>query len=254
MKSKFSAIRHHRFVPVEMALCLALCFALSLVTGCATLQLGGDADSKLSATRDATIDSSARYRPPRRTRTEVNEPKRLLVVEGALSLLGKNSININGKTFPNDCTGVVRGAYWYAGIDLARDFSKYTGNGVRRIYLTLEADGLLYLTEMPLPGDIIFWDNTYDRNEDGAWNDPLTHTGIVVAVSESGQIEYVHSNYRKGIVIEYMNLLDPDTNTKTVGGNPVFVNSAMRMRGQVVNQKWLSSHLIKQFGKGYLLE
>ena len=265
MKSKFSVIRHHRFVPVVVGICVVravvvLYVALFLAAGCAMLQPGGaDAGffSKSSSRGGLETDTSVAstgVRPSRRSRAAVNEPKRLLVVEGALSLLGKNSINVNGETFPNDCTGVVRGAYWYAGIDLARDFAKYSGNGVRRIYLTLEADGLLYLTEMPLPGDIIFWDNTYDRNKDGAWNDPLTHTGIVVAVSESGQIEYVHSNYRKGIVIEYMNLLDPDTNTKTVAGNSVFVNSAMRMRGQVVNEKWLSSHLVKEFGKGYLLQ
>jgi hypothetical protein len=177
----------------------------------------------------------------------------MLVVEGALSLIGKDAIIVRGRSFPNDCTGVVRGAYWYAGIDLAKDFSKYTGNGVTRIYKTLEADNLLYVTDYPLPGDIIFWDNTYDRNEDGKWNDPLTHTGIVLSVSDSGQIEYVHANYRKGIVIEYMNLIDPDTNTKKAGGSVIFVNSAMRMRGQVVNNLWLSSHLVREFGKGYML-
>jgi hypothetical protein len=175
-------------------------------------------------------------------------------VEGALSLLGKETLVVKGQTFPNDCTGLVRAAYWNAGIDLAKDFSKYTGNGVTRIFKTLETGGLLYVTETPLPGDIIFWDNTYDRDEDGEWNDLLTHTGVVVAVSDSGQIEYAHANYRKGIVIEYMNLKDPDTNTKKVGGKVVFINSAMRMRGQIVNELWLSSHLLREFGKGYLLE
>ena len=189
----------------------------------------------------------------RKTRESVTNPKRLRVVEGARLLLGKRALIVKGKTFPNDCTGLVRAAYWYAGVDLAKDFSKYTGNGVRRIYRTLETRNLLYVTDLPLPGDIIFWDNTYDRNEDGEWNDPLTHTGVVVAVSDNGQIEYVHANYRKGIVIEYMNLKNPNTRTKKVGGKAVAVNSAMRMRGQVVNDKWLSSHLLREFGKGYLL-
>lgn len=184
----------------------------------------------------------------------MTDPTRLLVVEGARSLIGKAAVVVKGKVFPNDCTGVVRAAYWYAGIDLARDFSKYSGNGVRRIFRTLEDNNLLYITNAPLPGDIIFWDNTYDRNEDGEWNDPLTHVGVVVAVSGGGQIEYVHANYRKGIVIEYMNLTDPDTNAKKVGGKSLVINSAMRMSGQIVNEMWLSSHLLSAFGKGYLLE
>jgi len=199
----------------------------------------------------ASTDTTTR--PSRRSRAEVAEPKRLLVVEGALSLLGKDTLAVNGETFPNDCTGLARAAYWHAGIDLAKDFAKYTGNGVTRIYKTLEVSKLLYVSDRPLPGDIIFWDNTYDRNEDGIWNDQLTHTGIVVSVSGDGQIEYVHANYRKGIVIEYMNLTDPDTHTKNVRGETVYINSAMRMRGQVVNDKWLSSHLVKEFGKGYML-
>lgn len=192
--------------------------------------------------------------PAREDHSSVIESDRLLVVEGARSLVGRDALIVKGKTFPNDCTGVVRAAYWYAGIDLAKDFSKYTGNGVTRIYRTLEDRNLLYLTDRPLPGDIIFWDNTYDRNEDGEWNDPLTHIGVVVAVSENGQIDYVHANYRKGIIIEYMNLIDSDTNTKTVFGKVVAVNSPMRMAGQVVNELWLSSHLLRNFGMGYLLK
>jgi len=214
----------------------------------------GPAASSSTGAAVSSVDAGASaVTPPRRSRDSVSEPRRLLAVEGALSLLGKDVILVKGKSFPNDCTGVVRAAYWYAGVDLARDFDKYSGNGVTRIYKTLEAAALLYRTESPLPGDLIFWDNTYDRNEDGEWNDPLTHIGIVVAVSGEGQIEYVHANYSKGIILEYMNLKDPDTTVKTVFGNTMDINSAMRLRGQVVNELWLSSHLLREFGMAYLL-
>jgi len=239
---------------------IAVFSILFFFAGCAAIQPAAGSDraytSSIGSNRTASTDAGSDIsgaKPPRRPRSSVTEPKRLLVVEGALSLIGKNAIVVKGKTFPNDCTGVVRAAYWYAGIDLAKDFSKYTGNGVTRIYKTLKAKNLLYITNTPVPGDIIFWDNSYDRNEDGEWNDPLTHTGIVVSVSDDGQIEYVHANYRKGIVIEYMNLADPDTNTKKVKGKIVFINSAMRMRGQIVNELWLSSHLLREFGQGYLI-
>ena len=201
-----------------------------------------------------SVASTAATSRPRRSRASVEGGKRQLVVEGALSLVGSEELSVNGQTFPNDCTGVVRAAYWYAGIDLAQDFANYTGNGVTRIYSTLESDNLLYNTDLPEPGDIVFWDNTYDRNEDGKWNDELTHVGVVVSAEENGQIEYVHCNYRTGIVAERMNLMEPDTVTRKVGGKTVRVNSAMRMKGQVVNDKWLASHLVRGFGKGYLLD
>ena len=202
----------------------------------------------------SAAEPDTRKRRPLASARSIPNDKRQLVAEGALSLIGAEVLTVNGQTFPNDCTGLVRAAYWYAGIDLTKDFGKYTGNGVTRIYKTLESANLLYATEIPQPGDVVFWDNTYDRNEDGQWNDPLTHVGVVVSSDRNGQIGYVHANYSKGIVTEFLNLADPDTNTKTVGGKTVMVNSAMRMKGQVVNSKWLSSHLLRGFGKGYLLE
>jgi len=153
-----------------------------------------------------------------------------------------------------DCTGTVLAAYWYAGIDLARDFGKYTGNGVERIYRTMENNGLLYKVTDPVPGDIIFWDNTYDRNEDGKYNDFFTHTGLVVSVTPSGDIGYVHYNYAKGIVVEYMNLHQPAVSSRGTGPSAAVVNSFMRMKKDV----WDDSHttsgqLFRIFGKGYYL-
>ena len=44
------------------------------------------------------------------------------LVEGAQSILGRTALNVRGRTFTMDCTGVVLAVYWYAGMDLARDF------------------------------------------------------------------------------------------------------------------------------------
>ena len=79
------------------------------------------------------------------------------LVEGAQSILGKKQLFVRGRRFNMDCTGMVLAIYWYAGIDLARDFNKFKGNGVTRIYKTLERDNLLYSNDYPLPGDIVFW-------------------------------------------------------------------------------------------------
>lgn len=182
------------------------------------------------------------------------EEIRRKLAEGGRYVLGKQELIIRGKRFNLDCTGTVLAIYYYAGIDLARDFNKYTGNGVTRLYKSLEANKLLYDTRYPVTGDIIFWDNTYDRNEDGRWNDPLTHMGMVMNVYKNGEVEYVHLNYRKGIIIENMNLREPEIHQRMEKGQMRIVNSPMRMKrsGVAHPENWLSGQLFNIFGMGYL--
>ena len=182
------------------------------------------------------------------------EEIRRKLAEGGRYVLGKQELIIRGKRFNMDCTGTVLAIYYYAGIDLARDFNRYTGNGVTRLYKSLEANKLLYNTRYPITGDIIFWDNTYDRNEDGRWNDPLTHVGMVMNVSGNGEVEYVHLNYRRGIIIENMNLREPEIHQRMEKGQMRIVNSPMRMKrsGVAHPEDWLSGQLFKIFGMGYL--
>ena len=182
------------------------------------------------------------------------EDLRRKLAEGGNYVVGRDELIIRGKRFNMDCTGAVLAIYYYAGIDLARDFNRYTGNGVTRLYRSLEAKGLLYNTRLPVTGDIIFWDNTYDRNEDGRWNDPLTHVGMVMNVSEDGSVQYVHLNYRRGIIIENMNLYQPETYQKMEKGQMRIVNSPIRMKqaGKPHPRNWLSGQLFRIFGMGYL--
>jgi hypothetical protein len=176
------------------------------------------------------------------------------LVEGGRYVLGRKELVVRGRRFNMDCTGTVLAIYFYAGIDLARDFDKYTGNGVTRLYRSLESQQLIYRALLPVPGDIIFWDNTYDRNEDGRWNDTLTHVGMVMEAHDDGTIAYVHLNYHKGIIIEYMNLRDPRVHQKMVRGEIKVVNSPMRLdqKGKPHPEKWLSAQLYHSFGMGYL--
>jgi hypothetical protein len=174
-----------------------------------------------------------------------------LLLEGALSIQGEKAIELQGRSFFADCIGTVQGIYHYAGLDLARDFGRYNGNGVFRLYRSLEDRGLLYDTNRPEPGELIFWDDTWDRNGDGKWNDPLTHVGMVTGVDERGTIDYVHYHYKKGVVIEKMNLSRPDVYRSETGGRTTILNSPMRMReaGRPRPAKWLSSHLYRCFSK-----
>ncbi len=166
------------------------------------------------------------------------------IVEGSYWAKGRKTLKVRDKTFNIDCSGVVMAIYYYAGIDLAKDFNKYSGGGVYRIYQYLKNNELIYYTKTPAPGDLIFWDNTYDSNGDGKRNDMLTHVAIVVEVSENNTVTYIHAHYRKGIIFENMNLNDPENLEE---------NSAMRMRGTGMDGGWLSSHLYKESGMGYKL-
>lgn len=214
---------------------------LSLITlllgGCQSLRTGGAPDLP----GGKGVDASGRKLSP------VQEK----LVEGAYFIRGKNRIQVNGRSFNNDCTGAVLAVYWYAGMDLSSPLRGYQGNGVSRLYHFLEDEKLLEETKTPHAGDIIFWDNTYDRNGDKKPNDYLTHTGVVVDVEEDGTIHYVHHNYRKGVVFAKMNLFRPGVYTENVNGAVRIVNSPMRMRGSPDYDKWLASQLTRSFGRAW---
>jgi hypothetical protein len=191
---------------------------------------------------------------PAESRPEETSDVQRLLTEAARSLLGRRRLVVRGRTFPYDCTGLVLAIYWYSGIDLARDFEQYSGNGVLRLYRSLEKENLLYSSPHPATGDIIFWDNTYDRNGDGAWNDSLTHVGMVLASRADGSIQFVHLNYTRGIVIENMNLLEPNLSKKLIRGNLRILNSPIRLkeRGKPHPPLWLAGQLYRVLGMGYL--
>jgi hypothetical protein len=206
----------------------------------------------------ATVPRHVAYEPApaRATMDPATVALRARLVEGAGSILGKKQLLIRGRRFTMDCTGVVLAIYWYAGIDLARDFNKFNGNGVTRIYKTLKRENLLYSNEYPLPGDIIFWDNTYDANEDSRWDDPLSHVGMVVKVDNDATISYVHDHIRNGITIDYMNLRKPDMWKSVENGHVRVINSPMRLAvpGKPHPPDWLAGQLYRALGMAYLLQ
>ena len=178
--------------------------------------------------------------------TSISQKQKQLV-DAANWAKGRNYLTINGHRFKMDCSGVVRAIYFKAGIDLAKDFNKYKGGGTQRIHEILRSKGLIYRPTVPVPGDILFWDNTYDANHNGRSDDTLSHIGMVVSSDKrSGNVVYVHHHEKKGIVFEKMNLLhpnDPDYNA---------IMRSQRAR-KLPGNKYLASHLYKDAGKGYLL-
>ncbi len=181
---------------------------------------------------------------------------RAKLVEGAQAVLGRNELFIRGRRFNMDCTGTVLAIYWYAGIDLAQDFPKLRGDGVSRVYQTLQRRNLLYTTAHPLSGDIIFWDDTYDEPGSEGRPNPLSHMGMVVSVDSDGTIAYIHYHIRRGITIDHMNLDSPNVQNRMENGSLKVINSPLRLAvpGRPHPPRWLAGQLYRIMGLGYLLE
>lgn len=69
----------------------------------------------------------------------------------------------------------------------------------------------------PRAGDVVFFDNTYDRDRDGRNNDELSHVAIVEWDGEDGTIHLIHNASSKGVSRIVMNLEHPEQAQSTQG-------------------------------------
>jgi peptidoglycan DL-endopeptidase CwlO len=162
-----------------------------------------------------TLPSSARDAAPPSTREAarpsprpVSADARERVVAAARSVVGKPQVVLAGRTWPADCTGLVDGAYAQAGVRL-RGAGKAGDNGVTALYRHAQSHGRIFTGGRPLPGDLVFFRETYDQNRDGRRNDGLTHVALVEDVSASGTVTIIH-HVSRGVVRYRMNLARPD--------------------------------------------
>ena len=109
-----------------------------------------------------------------------------------------------GERFRGDCSAFVIAAWRGAGIvpllGGGRSRSESLSRGSRRV-------------ELPRPGDLAFFHDTYDRNHDGRANDRFTHVALVEEV-DGERVTLLHRGAR-GIERIHMDLVhpsDPDEN------------------------------------------
>jgi len=174
------------------------------------------------------------------------------LVASARSLLGlppNAKLIVKDRAFTLDCIGTVSAIFYSQDIDLTKDFAKYPGDGVNRLYSTLRDGGVLHHDSYPRVGDVVIWDNSWDANADGKrGDDPRTHAGIVLAVDGDGTIHYIHESVYQGVIIEVMNLLHPD---EASDGSGKRLNSGMAVpsrAGGPKPERWLSGQLFDAFG------
>ena len=129
----------------------------------------------------------------------------------------------------------VTAVYRINGIDLTAVTPKNSTPTIARLYQYAFSKKLVYHRTTPSVGDLVFFHNTYDRNDDHAWNDWHTLVGIVEAVDidgnqtiavltwRSGRLERLHLNLkypelhksRKGLVLNTQLRTDQGSNRGT---------------------------------------
>ena len=123
---------------------------------------------------------------------------------------------MEGVKYRFDCSGLVEAALAEAGFTFS--------GSTRDLFATARDLGVLHRHHRPEVGDVAFFDDTYDKDNDGRVNDPLTHVAVVVTVDADGTIGMIHLG-SAGVVKLAMNLRDPETHVD-VGGR--LINDYLR--------------------------
>ena len=141
-------------------------------------------------------------------------PTRARLVERAAAWLGhRGAFAAGGRTFRPDCSGFVEAVYEASGIpmrDAVAVREEDGGSAAMALRREVQALGVLYGAERePLPGDLVFFEDTWDRNGNGRRDDGITHAGLVTAVLPDGTVEFVHRGGR-GVSRARLHLGTPD--------------------------------------------
>jgi hypothetical protein len=171
---------------------------------------------------------------------------RTAIVETAVKLVGATTVESNDRHIAYDCAGVTRAVFLKHGIDLYDGkLSDSHTNGVRIIHAHIRQQGRFHRGPVAYPGDLVFFNNTWDYDGDGKVNDPLTHIGIVERQESDGTVVFI--SRVAGAVERYrMNLGLPHVH-KTASGR--ILNDYLRRKDadDPANTRYLTGELFAQF-------
>lgn len=142
------------------------------------------------------------------------------------------------KGFRDDCSGFVSASLARAGVEVSGSSAS--------LWALAEDAGTTSRKKTPRPGDIAFFDNTYDRNHNGRNDDELSHVAVVVAVDADGTIHLAQGGTGKGRTALVMNLRDPDRRTDDSGKE---INGYLRRQSDADphGTRYLASQLWRGF-------
>ena len=129
---------------------------------------------------------------------------RARLAAAAGSAIGDRPIVVGGERFRFDCSGVARGIYAKAGFRLGHVEAPGQANDSHVLFELVRRSGSLRRSN-PLAGDLVFFDNTWDQNDNGLEDDAISHVGVVENVDDDGTVVFVHRVGRR-IVRYRMNL------------------------------------------------
>jgi hypothetical protein len=163
---------------------------------------------------------------------------------------GLERFQVAGERFNPDCSGFVEAVYAAEGIRLRRILQAAAPGETSAVAAAWEAAGRYgerwRSGEWPAPGDLIFFDDTWDRNANGRRDDPLTHLGLVEWVDVDGTVVFLHRGGR-GVARGHLNLARPET---AGDGDGRELNSALRVRrGADDASPVLAGQLFAGFGR-----
>jgi len=164
------------------------------------------------------------------------------IAAGAASFVSEDRLSVDGQDYRFDCSGMVCAAHAYAGL--------YLTGTVASMYDLSQDVGVLHQDPFPRRGDVAFFDNTYDRNNNGIRDDWLSHVGVVESVDEQGTITLVHLGSH-GVVRIEMNLLHPSQRRDAAGNS---LNSHLRSTKDRDGGVTLTSDLFVAFGSLWIVD
>jgi len=186
--------------PISVLLVLAGCLHVPPIPG-PLGPLGRAPVAPLSLSKPPTLDHPAEPVAP-----EAVEPNPF---GESIADAAEHYLDVTPPSWRGDCSSFVCAAATRAGWPL-------TGN-TRSLWEMAEALDAVHKRKIPAIGDLAFFDQTYDRNENGKLDDDLTHVAVVIDVDDDGTVLLAHAGTSQGRTTLRMNLLHPDVRVNDAG-------------------------------------
>lgn len=153
-----------------------------------------------------------------------------------------------GRRFPPDCSGFAYAVYEAEGVPLRRLAglaAPAETSGAAALHRAAVRYGVVFGGggEWPVPGDLVFFHDTYDRDRNGGADDRFTHVGIVESVS-GGTVAFLHRGGRRVVRAA----VTPDRPLVAREGGAL-LNSPLREKRSAAHAPALAGELFAGYGR-----